>query len=196
MVNLLSRSLEIEPFPGFDARQRARFSERAEFVIGLDRVSWDVLLSALPPELSLELEEMEAAPSLEAGEAIVARIDAWRRERVDSESSEGTEPDGLWIVYRPGRSLGTGVAEIASRGFFDVDDRPPLALWIEAIARRCLPNGLGSGRPAFEISVLSYVPRHYAQAALRGCRACDSGALILLEDFSAPLAVEIQGLCD
>ena len=40
------------------------------------------------------------------------------------------------MVMEAGRSLSTGEAEIASRGFFDVRDRPPIGLWVESISRR------------------------------------------------------------
>ena len=65
-----------------------------------------------------------------------------------------------------------------------------------AIARRGVPVALGVGSPSFEISVLSYVPRHFHQVARRGCAACPSGALVLIEDFSEPLAAEIRELFD
>jgi hypothetical protein len=89
----------------------------------------------------------------------------------------GSDEAGLWLCHRPGRSLESGEAEVASRGFFDVRDRPPLGLWVDAIAR---PWPSRPGR--FEVAVLCWIPADAAGRARAGRLHCPTGALALFEE--------------
>ena len=186
MANLLPRDQPREPFAALSAEQRARFEQRAHFLVGQ---SWKTvarhteILSDSDPsgdsggDLALELEELEAAPSLSACQALVDRVDAVRRGSLEPTVAQPL-PRGGWLLYWPGRSISSGEAEIASRGFFDVQDRPPLGLWLEAIARARAPRSR-----EFEIAVLCYVPADVLERANAGCRLCPTGGLAMLEDF-------------
>ena len=93
MANLLPRDQPRELFAALSAEQRARFEQRAHFLVGQ---SWKTvarhteILSDSDPsgdsggDLALELEELEAAPSLSACQALVDRVDAVRRGSVRS----------------------------------------------------------------------------------------------------------------
>jgi len=190
MANLLPRDQPREPFAALSAEQRARLEERAHFLVGQ---SWEAVarhteglghfdLSGDPSgdsdgDLALELEELEAAPSVSACQALVDRVDAVRRGSLEP-TVDPSLPPGDWLLYWPGRSISSGEAEIASRGFFDVQDRPPLGLWLEAIARARAPRSR-----EFEVAVLCYVPADVLERANAGCRLCPTGGLAMLEDF-------------
>ena len=182
LANLLSRSQPREPFAALSAEQRARFEERARFLVGQ---SWTTIAryfeerdrEGLGDDAADELEELESAPSLSACQALVNRVDALRR-GLPEPPPDPSQPRGDWLLYWPGRSVSSGEAEIASRGFFDVQDRPPLGLWVEAIARARAP-----GSREFEIAVLCYVPADALEPANAGCGVCPTGALAMLEDF-------------
>ena len=105
------------------------------------------------------------------------RVDAVRRGSLEP-TVDPSLPRGDWLLYWPGRSISSGEAEIASRGFFDVQDRPPLGLWLEAIARARAPRSR-----EFEVAVLCYVPADVLERANAGCRICPTGGLAMLEDF-------------
>ena len=70
----------------------------------------------------------------------------------------------------------TGEAEIESRGFFDVRDRPPVPLWIEAVSRS-LPGRSG----LHEVAVLVFVPEDCVAFARAGREACPNGSLYFLD---------------
>jgi hypothetical protein len=94
---------------------------------------------------------------------------------------------GEWLCYLPGRSLATGEAEIASRGFFDDLDRPPPGLWIEAIARRA--SGADS---AEELAILCWIPEPAIASARAGQRACVTGSLASPDDVSPALSRQLR----
>ena len=186
MANLLPRDQPREPFAALSDEQRARLEERAHFLVGQ---SWEAVarhtggLGDSDPsgdsdgDLALELEELEAAPSFSAGQALVDRVDAVRRGSLEPTVGP-SRPRGDWLLYRPGRSISSGEAEIASRGFFDIQDRPPLGLWLEALARARAPRSR-----EFEVAVLCYVPADVLERANAGCRLCPTGGLAMLKDF-------------
>jgi hypothetical protein len=107
----------------------------------------------------------------------VDRVDAVRRGSLEP-TVDPSRPRGDWLLYRPGRSISSGEAEIASRGFFDIQDRPPLGLWLEAIARARAPRSR-----EFEVAVLCYVPADVLERANAGCRLCPTGGLAMLGNF-------------
>jgi hypothetical protein len=193
VVNLLSSKSPRPPFPAFDEEQRARFEERARFLL---RFAWPEDSRTLALELdayALEFEELESEPSLAAAEALLAQIDELRRARVaPSKDPAGTTPRSLggeWFCYWPGQSLSTGEAEIASRGFFDIRDRPPVGLWVETLGRK-----RGGASRAYEVAVLCWIPPAVAESAWAGRRACASGCLSGLAEVSDALCDQIRGL--
>ena len=185
MANLLPRDQPREPFAALSAEQRARLEQRAHFLVGQ---SWEAVarhtegLGDSDPsgdsdgDLTLELEELEAAPSFSDCQALVDRVDVVRRRSLEP-AVDLSLPPGDWLLYWPGRSISSGEAEIASRGFFDIQDRPPLGLWLEAIARARAPRS-----HEFEVAVLCYVPADVLERAHAGCRLCPTGGLAMLEN--------------
>lgn len=193
MVNLLSSKLPSEPFPAFDDHRRARFEERARF---LSRLDWPVcarVLSRAVEVFSVELDELESQPSLVAADDLLDRVDRARRSLFDTPgdlAGRSAEPlAGEWICYWPGRSLATGEAEIASRGFFDVRDRPPIGLWVEAISRRCR-----SSREAYELAIVCWVPPSAISSARAGREACTAGSLAILAEVSDALNEQLVSI--
>jgi hypothetical protein len=189
MANLLSRKDSREPFPTFDEIQRARFEERARCISGLEWPGSARALARSVDGLSLELEELEAAPALAVAHALLDRIDRARRPLLPRAPAPApaSRLRGDWLCYLPGRSLATGEAEIASRGFFDVADRPPPGLWVEAIGRRAR-----GPRDAFELAILCWIPEAALDSARAGRRACRTGSLATLGEVSAALEQQIQ----
>ncbi len=136
------------------------------------------------------LEELESAPSVVTALDLLVEFDR-RRVAVASELDDrNIDPiGGELICYAPGRSLSTGEAELASRGYFDVLDRPPLANWLEVIAR---PSALSER--AFEVGILVWVPESETSRALSGRKACGTGSLALLREVSTTLDEQLQPL--
>ncbi len=186
MVNLLSGGPPREPFPAFDDNQRARFEERARFSFRLDWPSHARELARAVDFLSDELEELEAEPSLVAADELLDRIDRARRALLDTvvESSSGPANPfgGEWLCYWPGRSLSTGEAEIASHGFFDARDRPPVGLWVESIGRR-----RSRSRSDHELAIVCWIPSGAVQRAQAGREACAESSLAYLAEVSEAL---------
>jgi hypothetical protein len=173
-----------------DAERLRRFDAR----LASARAVWmQSRRSPFDAQLGDELEELESESSGVVLDALLDRIEAARRESLAARDASrelgarGDDPgSGRLLIHRLGASLGTGEAEVAARGFFDVWDRPPLALWLEALSRP-LPR-----RPdAFELAVLVFVPAEAVEAATAGRRACSSGALCFLEELDGELCVQL-----
>ena len=155
-------------------------------------------LDALEPQL----EELESEASLVAALDLLNGIELARLEAITATkprrdfgdartlSPLGTTGGDL-ICYWPGRSLSTGEPNVASRGFFDDFDRPPISLWLEAIAR---PRE--SSREEFELAIIAWIPAVDVDRAGAGCRACTSGSLALLIDVSKELSRQLRPVLD
>jgi hypothetical protein len=198
VANLLPRAAGARPFSVLDPERLRRFRGRLARVrsSGLDSVSLAASRAGAPPEaegpdLDALLEELETSPSVPGLESLLEEID--HRLRPARDGSEATVPsrsqawtasDGGFICYRPGRALETGEAGLASRGFFDGLDRPPLALWLAAIARP-------QGSRGFEVAVVAWVPPSELARARRGRDACRSGALAWLSEVSPELEAQL-----
>ena len=193
MANLLSRKDPPEPFPLFDGASRARFQARARPLVNKDWARVARPLSRAVSEQESLLEELEIEPSLVAVQDLLDRIDRVRQpilataphatapqaEVRDAAGRSSTAPAGEWLCFWPGRSLATGEAEIASRGFFDIRDRPPLGLWLEVMSRRGV-----AGPGIFELAVVCFVPTAEIDRAHAGRDACATGSLAFLEEIS------------
>ena len=195
MANLLSRGPK--PFPTFDQEQCVRFEERARFLVGRPVGDLIASISAIESDLEADLEELDASPSLAAAQSLASRIDDQRRRVLGTardvttreETSAFAPGEDNWIGYRPARSLETGEAEIASRGFFDARDRPPLGLWVDVVARARV-----EGSVAVDLAVICYVPSEMAERARAGREICSSGALTALSELSPELDEEVRRL--
>jgi hypothetical protein len=144
-------------------------------------------LSGLAQALEEDLEELDAAPTVSLAQVILDRIRGMRAAHGPAGPALGTDragggsgDPGFWLCFRPGRSLGGGEAEVASRGFFDVFDRPPLGLWVDVIAR---PKPSVEG--AFEVALLCWIPPDAAERARAGLAHCPTGGLALFEALVA-----------
>lgn len=197
MVNLLPRTDSREPFPSLDPEQRARFESRLR-KLALAVSSSDFLrrLERSLGTLEAALEELESGASLASVLDLLERIEGARNEasaetgdrraRAGGLASSSRPPGGELISYWPGRSLSTGEADVASRGFFDVLDRPPIGFWIEAVAR---PTD--TTRVEFETVIIGWIPADDVTRATAGRRACTSGALAMLSEASEALAAQL-----
>jgi hypothetical protein len=203
LANLLSRTAARKSFPSLDPEQHARFESRFARLVSLLSTADSVRvlernLGALEPQL----EELESEASLVAAFDLLDGIERTRFEvttatktRRDSGDARTLAPPGPTggdlICYWPGRSLSTGEPNVASRGFFDGFDRPPIGFWLEAIAR---PSE--SSREEFELAIIAWVPAVDVDRARAGCRACTSGSLALLSDVSKELSQQLRSVLD
>jgi hypothetical protein len=199
LANLLPRTESPEPFPPLDPEQHARFESRLRSVV-LAASSPDGLrrLARRLGAFDGPLDELESDPSLIAAFDL---LDGLERARVEvsvatddrvtdgevSTTSPRLPPLGELICYWPGRSLSTGEAAVASRGFFDMLDRPPIEFWIEAVARP-----IDSTREKFEIAIIAWIPKEDLERAATGRRACTSGSLAMLSEASQALARQLS----
>ena len=183
MVNLLGPRpprtglvlLEAEPRGRVEARlaglaERVRCGRVDEMALARD-------------DLADALEELDQVPSPISALACLEAIDGLRRATwggIEAAPSPSSHPNaglarGDYVGHRPGRSLSTGEAEIASRGYFDVADRPPIGGWIGLVA-----PASGEG----ELVIVAWVPEEALERARAGCRACPNGALGLLSELA------------
>jgi hypothetical protein len=195
VVNLLSDKRPAEPFPPLDDDQRARIEQRVRVLSRLDWPDCARDLARAVAGVSAELEELENEPTPVVAQDLLACVARARHSLLDASSgpsagTPGSPPlGGEWLCYWPGRSLSTGEAEIASRGFFDVRDRPPLGLWVEALGRR-----RGRSLEAFELAILCWVPPSAVRSARAGRDACASGSLTNLADISDLLNEQVLSI--
>jgi hypothetical protein len=214
LANLLPRTTSLRPFPGLDPEQCHRFGERLEILV--DVLEGSEGLAQLERRLlafEVSLEDLEDGTSLVTAHDLLEGFDRARREILGerdeigerdahnsasapltpnlSTESGGSTPRGELLCYWPGRSLSTGESEIASRGFFDVMDRPPLAYWLEAVARPA-----GATDDAFEVAILVWVPVLEFGRVQAGRRACGNGSLALLREVSPDLVVQLAPMID
>ena len=202
MANLLPRTTSLKPFPRLDPEQCERFGDRLQTLI--EALARPMGLRQLERRLSafeVPLEDLEGGTSLLTAHDLLDGFDRARRAVLDSTDAVSESADastrspgvdrnasgGELLCYWPGRSLSTGESELASRGFFDVMDRPPLAYWLEAIAR---PTG--ASHEAFEVAILAWVPAPELERAHAGRRACGNGSLALLTEVSSDLVEQLK----
>lgn len=138
---------------------------------------------SLQEAFSEDLEEVETAVSEAALDALLEEIHARRCQmieetplRSESASAAPFAAGDRFGIHSLGRSLATGEAEIASRGFFDALDRPPVEYWLECVRHPTARRDEGAG-----VGVLFFVPAACAALAEAGCAACPSGALTLVD---------------
>ncbi|MBY0399852.1 hypothetical protein K2X89_06120 [Myxococcota bacterium] len=196
MVNLLGRRGGSTAAPGFDRAQADRIEARLRDLFTLavgDRLPG---IDPLASDLEAELEELDATSSPVAAEGLIAALDRLRQSACAQASRDALDPNpwvdsssralpGDFVCHRPGRSLGTGEAEIASRGFFDVWDRPPLVTWIGVL--QGTPESVADG-----LWIVAWVGVEALEAARAGCRACPNGALAHIDDVSASAAEQLR----
>ena len=150
---------------------------------------WRRARDGVAAAVASELEELDDAPDLASAQALLARLAALRSASLSSVAATGGVEIAGWLLFRPGRSALTGEAEIASRGFFDVADRPPPVLWLEAVARRRAP-----GSEVQEVAILVPVPADCFEEAAAGREACPSGAITWVAEASASLARQVEAM--
>lgn len=187
MANLIASDRVEFDFPPLDDERRLRLAGRLALAAAL--------ASRCPPhrldaQFVEELDELESEGSSLLLEALLDRIDRAREVALEgTHVPRSTRPPGRFLCFRPGHSLATGEAEIASRGFFDGLDRPPLAVWLDVFSR---PMHRRSA--VVEISVLCFVPEEDLARAAAGRAACRNGALHFLDEGSTNLARQVEAL--
>ncbi|MCB9724170.1 MAG: hypothetical protein H6748_09010 [Spirochaetaceae bacterium] len=199
MVNLLPGTRSRPSLPALTREQRVRVRTRWSRIAGWPTELRLELERRAHARLEAELEELEQAPALEHALDLLAGLDAIRSELVAADPDPDPETAGgpsdpseadpaTWVVYWPGRSLASGEAEIASRGYLDVWDRPPLGDWLEAVAR---PTRTGDSL-AFEVGILVGVRAVDRARLAAGCAASPSGALEAIEMLGGPLGEQLR----
>ncbi len=187
MVNLIGPRASKPELVCLEAEPGGRVEARLRTVAALAGRRGLEGLRAAEEALESELEELAQAPSRECALALLEAIEA-RRRAAGATAPEGGGPVGApgallargdYVGHRPGRSLATGEAEIASRGYFDVEDRPPLASWIGLLVS-------APRTPARDeaLVVVAWVPESVLERARAGCRACPNGALVPLAEIA------------
>jgi hypothetical protein len=120
------------------------------------------------PELEPDLEE---EPTLAGVEAAVQELAVVRGALLAHAPTipPGAHP-GRLLVCELGMSVGGGESETRSRGFFDVDDRPPWDIWLVCFGRR---RASAPGQPI--ACLLAWVPDDLVDVARAGIEAnrCD-----------------------
>ncbi len=186
MVNLLStrrrRDLPLDLDRELSADRRAVLPLRLRDV----RRWWRALpvdlaadRRARTPALEPDLEEESSLAALDAALLGLAERRAERlaeclapREAAAHAESVSGVGDGRLIVCEVDMSIGGGEAQAASRGLFDVDDRPPWDLWLLAWGRTY------ASRPDEPIAaLLAWIPAEWEPLARAGIEACPARCL-------------------
>ena len=199
MVNLLGSRAPIDDLVCLEAGPRGRVEARLAVLAELvDCERLDALRAVIEP-LEVELEELVSTPSRVSVLALLEAIDGLRRGARDvlrSKSEAGAVARraallarGDYVCHRPGRSLATGEAEIASRGYYDVEDRPPLASWITLLG-----SAAGPSRECDDIAIVAWIPPADLARARAGSRACPNGALTLLSELAPEAFRQLRAL--
>jgi hypothetical protein len=181
-----------------DRPRLRRLDERVRLAACLAQTSrtgaslWTKVASELSRELGHDdaFEELDAELSSPTLDALLDRI-AMLRARAFKGAAPASEvpPVGRFLIHRFGCSLETGEAEVASRHFYDVRDRPPTALWLETLTRS---RSEGSGD--FEVGLLAFVPALDLERAEAGRRACSNGSLAFADEFDGDLAAQLAAV--
>ncbi|MFO0688531.1 MAG: hypothetical protein U0900_07475 [Myxococcota bacterium] len=200
MVNLLGRHGRPADPPRFDGPSLARIGARLPVLLGLRDAGALAAVARRAEALAAALEELDAEPTRLAAEALLEAVDGLRAgaaraagtvHGVDPSAAASAAPrpphdlEGGFLAHRPGRSLATGEAEIASRGYFDACDRPPLATWLGL---------LDSTSAGFEggLWIVAWVAERDVERARAGCRACPNEAIAWLDDVSPAAAEQLR----
>jgi len=198
MVNLLGRRAADGRFLCLDADPHGPVEARLVVLAELlhrDRLRW---LGGTVDRLEVELEELASSPSRVTALALLEAIDGLRRAACDGPSSNRVASSprsafhfaaGDYVCHRPGRSLATGEAEIASRGYFDVLDRPPIACWIGILSPQSARSSDDDGD-----SIVAWIAPDDLERARAGCEACRSGALRMLVDLAPEAHRQLRSL--
>lgn len=207
MANLLGRSSPSRRTADFDPAEQERIDARRAQLERLREAGRLADANARLAELAPELDELDAAPDLVAAAALLESIESLRaavvRELAPPEACAPARRAGpgrdraasasaavdAFVCHRPGRSLATGEAEIASRGFFDGVDRPPIVGWIGVIE---LGQGLRGRAAQDDFAIVAWVAPEDRERAQAGVRACASGALGWLSEL-VPVASRALG---
>jgi hypothetical protein len=181
--------------PTFAALDEGRHRQLAQRLLSVSRL-WvsgsESRLASLIGGLHEDLEELECDVSAPLLDAFLDRIEAVRTEALPGQGAlSKRRPRGRFLVRRFDRTLETGEAEISSRSFFDVRDRPPISLWVESLAR-AVPGSKGS----FEVAVLAFIPEAFRTRAEAGREACVNGSLFFLDEVEGELANQLRALVD
>jgi len=170
MVNLLARSRADGAWePSLTDAQLVLLARRRD-----DAVLWfairagagQPLAHALrTPALEPDLEESASLPALAAALAVLAERRAERVAAAAPRAPEVSAP-GRLLICEFNMSIGSGESEVASRGFFDVMDRPPWDTWLVAFGRT------HHSQPDQPIEcLLSWVPETAVETVDAGVRA-------------------------
>ena len=192
MVNLIARSRRLSPFPELDRPSWAAIIARLESCVQCREQDTLSSFQTYAETISGELDELESAPSLASAASLIEMIHQFRQEWLGRDQSSENGSTALagsgvlemgWageiLCYFPARSLATGEAEVSSRGYFDVLDRPPLWSWIASVGRPA--DGAVEG---FEVGILAWVASDDRALARAGCRASAAPSLLSIEDAS------------
>jgi len=139
-----------------------------------------------------EFEELESDFSAPLLDAFLERMSSAREQALGiREVSTGRKPRGRFLVHRFGRSLSTGEAEVSSRFFYDVLDRPPASLWVETLTR-----AVSTDSGIYEVALLAFVPMTCVALAEAGRAACPSGSLLFIDEIDCMLPGQLNRLIE
>lgn len=140
--------------------------------------------SALTPDLEDDL-------SLASLEAALHEL-ALRRNAAQATRTEPTSAlaGGRLLVCELEMSIGDGLSEAASLGFFDVDDRPPWDLWLTGHGR-----GRRDQREEPLACLLAWVPDTLVCHAQAGIDANRCRSLYWPADGDSGLAAQLEAIC-
>ena len=88
-------------------------------------------------------------------------------------------PTGRLLICEVNGSVSSGESEVATSGFFDIDDRPPWDTWIWNVPRT---------KESGEATLLSWVPLSLVQIVNRGIETNPYGCIYWLADAPRLLA--------
>jgi hypothetical protein len=87
------------------------------------------------------------------------------------------EPPGKLLLYDPDWNLFCGAAEVATEGFFDVDNVPPADFWVGYVSE-------GALKKEFDSYLISWIPNALVDTVTRGIEVNPEGCIAWVDDVN------------
>jgi len=138
------------------------------------------------PKQSLRYDSLYPSILSETRAEVVLSVLMYRSEWLKQRKEKPIKEDrnmraGRLLCYFPDANLADGAAEVASAGFFDVNNIPPWDSWV-GLYRSDLKD------PSLTVYLISYVPHVFLQQAGRGIDVNPESCIVWLNDSDTPIA--------
>ena len=141
-------------------------------------------LSSTDPKHSLRYDSLYPSILLERADVVLTVL-MYRSEWLQQQNVKSTKANrelkrGRLLCYFPDANLADGAAEVASEGFFDINNIPPWDTWV-GLYRSDLQDA------SLKVYLVSYVPEAFIQHAGRGIDVNPEACIMWLYETDTPI---------